>query len=43
MIMGGLGFSLAYFENMALFFFFFFFLAQILELRYMPWHMDKDG
>ena len=25
MIMGGLGFSLAYFENMALFFFFFFF------------------
>ena len=39
MIMGGLGFSLAYFENMALFFF----LAQILELRYMPWHMDKDG
>ena len=37
MVMGGLGFSLAYFENMALFF------AQILELRYMPWHMDKDG
>ena len=36
MVMGGLGFSLAYFENMAL-------LAQILELRYMPWHMDKDG
>ena len=38
MINSGLGFSLAYFEDMALFF-----LAQILELRYMPWHMNRDG
>ena len=45
MINSGLGFSLAYFEDMALFlfFFFFFFLAQILELMYMPWYMNRDG
>ena len=38
MIMDGLGFSLVYFEDLALFF-----LLKFLELRYMPRHMDKDG
>ena len=35
--MDGLGFSLVYFEDLALF------LLKFLELRYMPLHMDKDG
>ena len=37
MIMDGLGFSLVYFEDLALF------GSNFLELRYMPRHMDKDG